>query len=340
MAAGLLAGAIQGLGGAMQQNAQSTIEQKRQTALEKLRHDKAMERQESQQEFTAGESTKDRGFRAEQSGLDRQQQRELAEMRERGANSRTAMGRNDWQLVPLEGGGYGRYNPRTNQFEEASLPEGAQIGGEGMSDRDKYRLDMLADRANALREKQAEGIEPLTTEEKAQLGRIESQMEAMLGGRDGGGMTPFERLMAGEEGAETDAPREGESPRTTSPRDGDEPSVRGLLSQQIEERRNTQEANEARRSANQASNRADAILERIESEMAGGASPGGLMADINQAAGRGGSISDDTLAEAQQVAEELLSLDQNPNLSSDQKRWIAERLVRLQEAGVPLNLEQ
>lgn len=344
MAAGLLAGAIQGLGGAIQHNAQSSIEEKRQAALRKLEHDLSMERQGDQQrfqrgeriegqEFAAGESQVDREFRAGESAADREQRLQLAQMRESGANSRAAAGRNDWQLVPLEGGGYGRYNPRTNQFEEADLPEGARLGDEGMSDRDKYRLDMLADQANALRERQAEGIEPLTTEEKAQLGRIEAQMDAMLGDGDGG-MTPFERLMAGEEGAET-----GENAPQGDPQ-VDTSSVRGLLSQQLDERRNTQEANEAQRSALQARERADSVLGRIEQEMAGGASPGGLMADINEARGKGGQASEETLAEAQKVADELLSLDRNPNLSAKQKEWLAERLVRLKEAGVPLEIER
>ena len=347
MAAGLLAGAIGGMGKAMQQTAQGQIEEKRKRALMELEQGMAMERQDDQQQFsrgerkagqdfTSGENAADRDFRAGESAADREQRLSLAQMQEAGANSRAAAGRNDWELVPLEGGGYGRYNPRTNQFENANLPEGAQIGDDDISQRDKLRYGSLSDRAKTLREKQAEGIVPLTPEEKAQLGQLEAQMEGILGRGSQGGMTPLERLMAGEGGPQQGAATTG----SDVPTGGDQPTVRGLLSQQMNERQNTQEANEARRAADQASDRADAVLERIDRELAGGAIPGRRMANINQARGRGGNVSQETLAEAQEVAEELLSLDNNPTLSGDKKRWIAERLLRLKDAGVPLNLKQ
>jgi len=344
---GLLGSALAGGGEAVQKNAQSKIEEMRATALVELRQDFKTSEREAEQDFTAKENIADRDFTTEErvalqdfkSGegiADRDSAERLARIRESGANSRAAAGRNDWQLVPLEGGGYGRFNPSTNSFDRANLPEGAQIGDDDISQRDKLRYGSLSDRAKALREKQAEGIVPLTPEEKAQLGQLEAQMEGILGRGSQGGMTPLERLMAGEGG-----PQQGAAPTGSDvPTGGDQPTVRGLLSQQMNERQNTQEANEARRAADQASDRADAVLERIDRELAGGAIPGRRMAIINQARGRGGNVSQETLAEAQEVAEELLSLDNNPTLSGDKKRWIAERLLRLKDAGVPLNLEQ
>ncbi|GEK48425.1 hypothetical protein HPA02_27080 [Bisbaumannia pacifica] len=341
--ASALAGAMMGGGRAMQQNAQSRIQQRRDEALRRLDHDLSMARQNDQQQFTAGQNQQDRDFRAEQGGLDRSQQRELAEMRERGANRRTSMqigarreeGRNDWQMVRT-GDGMVQYSPSRNEYRPANLPEGAQMGGGELSERDRYRLDGIAGQIETIRERASDEMRELTTEEKAEMGRLQGQYDALLGG--GGSLTPLERLLAGEGGAQPGG-EQGQAPRGGS-QNGGQPTVRGLLSQEMEERRNTQEANEARRAATQASERADAVIDRIEREMAGGASPGGMMADINRARGQGGSVSDETMTEAQQVAEELLSLDQNPNLSADRKRWIAERLLRLQDAGVPLNLEQ
>jgi len=359
MAAGLIAGAIQGLGGAMQHNAQGQIEEKRQRALMALEQDMALERDEVQHgqrleelgqrhEYNVDELGVRHGYNVDELGVRHGYSMEQERYRQSNQNARhystlsqrEREGNNDWQMVKTEDGGLVQYSPSRNSWREADLPEGAVMGGmDGeITERDKYRLDMLSDQAQALREKEANGM-PLSAEEKAQLGRIEAQINASLGG-SGGGMTTLERLLAGEGGGGTATPAGGESASRQSPTPGDQPTVRGLLSQQMEERQNTQEANEARRVATQASERADAVIQRIEREMAGGASPDGLMASINEARGRGGSVSDETMAEAQQVAEELLSLDQNPNLSADRKRWIAERLMRLQDAGVPIDLEQ
>lgn len=328
MLGGIIAGAMGGGGQAVQQNAMSRIEQLRAEALQKLSHEYDMARQGHDQEFRRGERIEGQEFTAGENQANREQNRQLAEMRERGANSRVGAGRNDWQLVPLEGGGYGRYNARTNQFEEANLPPGTQLGGGELSARDKYRLDDMSSQINAIRKRAGDEMRELTTEEKAELGRLQGQFDSLLG--TGRGATPLERLLAGEDlSGEVPASEGGEGP-------ADRESVRGLLNQEIEEQRNTQEANAARRQYNAARDKADSLIDRIDRELAGGASPGGLMAGINEARGQSGQISDSTLAEAQQVAEELLSLDDNPNISADQRRWIAERLMRLRDAGVPV----
>lgn len=359
MAAGLIAGAIQGLGGAMQHNAQGQIEEKRQRALMQLEQDMAIERDEIQHgqrmdelgqrhEYNVDELGVRHGYNLEEldvrHGNDMQQERYRQSMQNARhystLSAREREGSNDWQMVKTEDGGLVQYSPSRNSYRDANLPEGAMMGGmDGeLSERAKYQLDGIASRIEAIRDRASDEMRELTPDEKAELGRLRGEYDSLLG--SGSGMTTLERLMAGEAGGDTAPPSGGETSPRQSPTAGDQPTVRGLLSQQIEERRNTQESNEARRLATQASDRADAVIDRIEKEMAGGASPGGLMASINEARGRGGSVSDETMAEAQQVAEELLSLDRNPNLSADRKRWIAERLMRLQDAGVPIDLEQ
>lgn len=351
MAEGLIAGAIQGLGGAMQQNAQGQIEEKRKKALMALEQEMAFEQQDRQwgrddqvwdRETTREDKLldKQRGWEVEDRdlgyenewGMTRYQQGQQNARHYSSLSAREREGSNDWQMVKTEDGGLVQYSPTRNSWREADLPEGAIMGGGGdMTDREQARVDMLSSQAESLREKMAEGIEPLTADEKARLGRIEAELDSMLGG-SGGGPTPLERLMAGEEGA-------GERAQGGSQSEQPADSVPGIINRTRQEQRNTQEANEARRQADEARERADEVIERIEREEAGGASPGSTMANINQARGRGG-VSDETIAEAQQVAEELLALDSNTNLSADQKRWLAERLMRLQDAGVPINLEQ
>lgn len=345
MALGLIAGALAGAGQAVKENAQLSLRQRHEEAMREIEHRYSMERQNDQQQFTAGQNQQDRDFRAEQGGLDRSQQRELAEMRERGANRRTSMqigarreeGRNDWQLVRT-GDGMVQYSPSRNEYRSANLPEGAQMGGGELSERDRYRLDGIAGQIETIRERASDEMRELTTEEKAALGRLQGQYDALLGG--GGGLTPLEQLLAGEDGAELgNEGGQGQASRGGSP-NGDQPTVRGLLNQEMEERRNTQEANEAQRAATQVSERADNLLARIQRERTGGFNSPRLQDRFLSQNGGVAELSQDTLTEAQQVAEELLSLDQNPNLSADRKRWIAERLLRLQDAGVPLNLEQ
>lgn len=336
-----LAGAMAGGGQAVQQNAMSRIDQLRQEALQKLTHGQAMERQEHQQEFTAGENQADRSLRREEGQLGREHDTRLAEMRESGANRRTGMtigarraeGRNDWQLVRTEDGMV-QWSPSRNEYRQANLPEGAQMGGSKLSDRDKYRLDGIADQIEAIRKQAGDEMRELTTEEKAQLGRLQSQYDGLLGG--GGGATTLERLLAGEHMADNTATSEEGASRPSLGETGGEPTVRGLLSQQMGERRNTQEANEARRSATLARDKADGVLNQIERIRDAGRSNPNTQHNLM----RSTTVPDELMDEARQVADELLALDHNSNLSADQKRWLAERLLRLRDAGVPVDLEE
>ncbi|TDX29091.1 hypothetical protein DFO67_108135 [Modicisalibacter xianhensis] len=346
-----IAGALSGGGRAVQWNAQSAIQQKRDAALKQLDHDLAMQRQDDSQQFTAQENQADRTFRRDErvagqeftSGenqLNRQHDTALVNIRESGADRRSnaqitasrEAKSNDWQLVPLEGGGYAQYSPTRNEYRDANLPEGAKMTATSdLTERQKYQLDGIADRMKAIRKSASDVGRELTTEEKAEMGRLQGQYQSILGG--GGGQTMLEKLLAGEGGTQAVSGDQAGNAATAQP-----DSVPGIIQRQRQAQQATQEANEAKREANDTRNAADAILDRIEKEKGGGAE-GWLSRSVNQARGQGG-VSDETLAEAQRVAEQLLALDQNPNLSADQKRWIAERIMQLQDAGVPININQ
>ncbi|MEL7966399.1 hypothetical protein AAG587_08480 [Vreelandella neptunia] len=337
MALGLLGAALAGGAGAAQENAKTRIKQMHDDAILRMRQNFATSEREASQEYGTQERVAGQQFTSGENEANRGHDLTLTQMREQGANSRSgaqisaADRRAQWgarQIVPLEGGGYGQYDPINNSV--SPLPEGVDFasmaGGGDLTGRQKAQLDMLENQAKPLRDKLSEGMTPLTPEEKATLGQIEAQAQSIIGGGQQS-MTPFQQLMQGEGSSQTEAP------------EANPDSIPGQVRQQQEQQRNTQEANEARREASQARDSADAVLERIEREAAGGASRGGLLAGINKAAGRG-EVSQEAIAEAQQVAQQILALDQNPNISADEKRWLSERLIRLQEAGVPLNLDQ
>lgn len=334
MALGLLGAALAGGAGAAQENAKTRIKQMHDDAILRMRQEFASSERQAGQEFSREERVAGQQFTSGENEANRGHDLTLTQMREQGANSRSAMqinasreqGRNDWQMVPTQDGGYVQFSPSRNESRPANLPEGVSMGGNDLTGRQKAQLDMLENQAKPLRDKLAEGMTPLTPEEKATLGQIEAQAQSIIGGGQQS-MTPFQKLMQGEGGSQTETP------------EANPDSIPGQVRQQQEQQRNTQEANEARREASQARDSADAVLERIEREAVGGASRGGLLAGINKAAGRG-EVSQEAIAEAQQVAQQILALDQNPNISADEKRWLSERLIRLQEAGVPLNLDQ
>ncbi|WP_346064158.1 hypothetical protein [Halomonas salifodinae] len=304
----------------------SRIDELKRTRLAEMEQRYRTSERVAGQEFSAEQSQADRDFRAGESAADREQRLQLARMRESGANARASAGRNDWQLVPMQGGGYGRYNPRTNQFEEANIPEGVDLSGGSLSDRQKAQLDMLGDQAETLRKKMADGFE-LTAEERIRLGEIEGQMESIVNPSGSSGLA--DRL-AGR--------LQGESPANAGggEQGGDVPT---MVRQEREQQASTAEQRDAVRAADQARDEADEVIEQLRSEQAGGASPGGLLSQVNRAAGRTGPGSDETRAEAQRVAEQLLQASRSPHISDDRKRWIAERIIQLQDLGVDINLD-
>lgn len=337
MIGGLLAGAMAGGGKAVQQNAQNTLQARRQEALKRLDNELALGRMETENQYQVQRDERQQGYTQENAQMGHELTMEQERYRQGQQNSRAAMSRQQqpqWQLVPTEDGGYVQYDPVSNTTRPANLPEGVNMGGGKLSDREKYQLDGIADRIDSIRSTAEDEMRPLTKEEKLDLGRLEGRYNALLGSGDL--MTPLERLQAGEAGGGQQGGQPPSGDRQPAP---DPSSIEGQTRQRQEARRNTQEAIKARREANDARDAADAVLERIERERGGGATPGGLLSQVNQAAGRGG-VSQETIAEAQRIADQILSLDQNADISDDDRRWLSERLIRLQEAGVPLNLDQ
>lgn len=343
---GAIAGAIGGAGKAMQFNAQGQIEEKRKKALLTLEQDMAMERQDDQQQFTGQENDKTRTFQREeriggqdftagQNQLTRAQERELALLRERGANSRAAMSRDDWQMMTSSDGKPVRVNVRDGTIEPMDVPEGINLSSESWSDRDQAYIESLQAEMDSLQEVAKTGI--LSDEQQARIQQIPQEMRTYAQDIDADSeVLSAYGDMRGD--SEQSAPGSGGRGLLAQGMEGDGPSVERLVQDERGERARTQELNAVEREATEAQREADRMIEQIRYEQAGNASPGGLMSGINQARGQGG-VSGETLQQAQALAERLTKVGNNENLTRDRRRWISERLLQLEELGVPINLE-
>lgn len=354
MAAGILAGALAGAGKAMQWNAQGQIEEKRQRALmaleqknaremEGIRHQNTLERDEVQHGQRLDELGQRHEYNVDELGVRHGYSMEQERYRQGNQNARhsasLAQGNNDWQLVKTEDGGLVQYSPSRNASRPANLPEGAQIGGSmngELSDRTKYQLDGIQDRLEAIRSQASDEMRELTPEEKAEMGRLQGQYDALLGG--GGAQTPLQQLMAGEEGAEGGATvaQVGEGGGASAP---DDTSTRGIIARQRDQQSGFLEQRDAKAAAEAAKDEADAVIDEIYRERTGGYSSPVMQDQFLSQNGGTAQASEETIQRAQAAADRLLEASRSEHISEDQRRWIAERIMQLQDLGVPIELD-
>jgi len=298
---------------------------KRQKALEQTRSENSMQEAAHQSALNIGEANHGAGLTEKRDQRLHKQDKELIDYKGR-------QGKNDWTLLKGGNGTMIQYSPSRNESRPANIPEGAAPKNDSLTDREKYQLDMLSDEANALREKQAQGLEPLTAQEKMRLGQIEATMNTMLGG--GSTMTPYQQLLAGEGGnAQPDSSQPGQGGGQPQNDPQGDTSVKGIIGTQMQQRESEKRSDAFEQKREAAIQRADAVLEKLDP----GFSPGGMSGAMQEVRAK---QRPQFMEEARAAAEELLALEQQGDLSDDQKRWIAERLMRLQDAGVNLNLQQ
>lgn len=329
-----LAGALAGGGSAMKENAMASIKQRHDEAMRKLDHDMDMERQQDQQEFSTGEreasqeyqlgrDETQQGYTQDNAQLSHRLTMQQERYRQGQQNARSAAGRqnNDWQLVPTESGEYVQYSPSRNQSRPANLPEGVNMGGMNggeLNDRTKYQLDDLSSRMEAVRKQASDGMRELTPEEKAQMGRMRAQYDALLGNR-GQATTPLQQLMQGEPPA-TDAP-----PASNPEAGGDQglptDSGEGLLQNRQAQRAQQQADQQADREVKQL---ADAALDTI-------GDTGGYSGTIIPP----GSLHGVDMAEARDRLQQLV--DAYNSESDEARQAVLQRAMeKMQDAGVSL----
>lgn len=173
MIGGLLAGAMAGGGEALQHNAKSQIEQKRQTALESLRQKHRVDLEDNRQAFQSSEREAGEVFTSGENQANRQHDTRLARMREQGANNRAAMNRNDWEVMQTADGSLARINSRTGEIAPMDSG-GLDFGSEAWTDRDQAYLDSLQAEMEGLQEEAKTGM--LSDEQKQRMQQIPQDM--------------------------------------------------------------------------------------------------------------------------------------------------------------------
>lgn len=205
MIGGIIAGALSGAGQAMQENADNTLAQRREQALLKMRNEFTTSEREASQQYATSEREAQQGYQTQrdatqqgytqdntrlQHGLNMEQTRYTqGQQNARHASSlaarRESEARSNSSIVPLEGGGYGRYNATTNTLEP--LPEGmGNPNGNTLTDLQKKQIDVLSGQLETLNKKEADGF-PLTTQEKLRKGELEAMLNQRLGLPGGSG---------------------------------------------------------------------------------------------------------------------------------------------------------
>lgn len=347
--AGLLAGAMAGLGQGMAETGQFlmrvTADEQKEARLRKYEAERE-QRQNQRQDAIRSEDREwqledyqtQRGDAVEDRDVGYQQQVGLLQMREAGANRRSAaqiaasrQQRPQWQMVPDGNGGYIQYDPVTNNYREANLPEGASFGGGELTDRQKLTIETLADERKSIMES---SMGQPSDQQAARLGEINAQMEQMLGGASSGGGDLATRLVQ-QLGIDPNAePQEQAAPESAPPRSAPPPRP-GTAEGYVGAR---QQADTAAQSDREADDNVQALAAEarriagritIPDQFGGGFQRGGL---INSAT-RGG-IDTEAEREAAQTVLERVSSAYDQESNPQRKAMLQRALDALYEAGV------
>lgn len=343
MIGGLLAGAMAGGAEAAQDNARTRIKQMHDDAILRMRQEFASSERQAGQEFSREERMAGQEFTSGENQANRQHDMGLLQMREAGADRRSGAQiaasreqRPQWQMVPDGNGGYIQYDPVTNNYREANLPEGVSFGGGELTDRQKLAIETLADERKSIMET---SMGQPSEQQAARLGEIDSRMEQLLdGGATTGGGDLATRL-ARQLGIDPDdAPeqQEADTPSSPPPAGGGAPPPRPNTAEGYVGAR--QQADTAAQSDRQADDNVQALAAEarriagritIPDQFGGGFQRGGL---INSAT-RGG-IDTEAEREAAQAVLQQVSAAYDQESNPQRKAMLQRALDALYEAGV------
>jgi len=322
-----------GAGEAVQTNARTQIKAQKEAALMDLRNRYAMQRQNDQQQFTAGENQADRQLRRDEGQADRQQRANLAAQQQAGAQSRTNAG--GWTVVPKQGGGYQRFNTITG--ETGDVPEGINPTGGQITKRQELMFKQYGDQIEQIDKRLNDSSAMLDDQQRAELkaqrNRLESQQQQIIGmqGQQGGGD------LASRLANQLNLPADGGKPAPQGGQQGSQSSGQNDNFQSAVER--TQQNRQAQQAQQQTEQRQARIESQVDDVTAqvqsifGQDVRKGLLGISSRAVG----MSD---ADKQQKGRELLNqmraLYNDPNTSEFQRRRIAEQLDTLANAGISI----
>lgn len=347
--AGLLSGAMMGLGQGMAETGQFLVRAKadevkeaRLQKYEREREQRQAQRQDAiraeDRQWQLEDYERLRGHAVEDRDVGYQQQVGLLQMREAGANRRSAAQiaasreqRPQWQMVPDGNGGYIQYDPVTNNYREANLPEGVSFGGSELTEREKLTIETLADERTSIMES---SMGQLSDQQAARLGEINAQMERLLGTSAGGG--DLATRLTEQLGIDPDAvPEEQAAPPESAPPRSAPPPRPNTAEGYMGARQEADSAQQADQEADDAVQELAAEARRIAGritipdQLGGGFQRGGLINSATQ-----GGIDTEAEREAAQVVLERVSAAYNQESDPQRKAMLKRALDALYEAGV------
>lgn len=347
--AGLLSGAMMGLGQGVSEAGNFLLRAKadeiKEARLQKYEQEREQrqnqrqdairseDRQWQQEDYQTqrGDAVEDRDFNADMT-------RWQVNTTQAGANARSAAQiaasreqRPQWQMVPDGNGGYIQYDPVTNNYREANLPEGVSFGGSELTERERLTIETLADERKSIMES---SMGQPSDQQAARLGEINAQMEQMLGGGSGGGGDLATRLVQQLGIDPSAAPQEQAAPESAPPRSAPPPrpsTAEGYVGARQEADSAQQADQEADDAVQELAAEARRIAGRITipDQLGGGFQRGGLINSATQ-----GGIDTEAEREAAQVVLERVSAAYNQESDPQRKAMLKRALDALYEAGV------
>jgi len=338
MALGLIGAALSGGAEAAQDNARTRIKQMHDDAILRMQQEFATKERQAGQEFSREERVAGQEFTSGENQANRQHDMGLLQMREAGADRRTGMQiaasreqRPQWQMVPDGNGGYIQYDPVTNNYREANLPDGATFAGGELTDRQKLIIETLADERKSIMEST---MGQPSDQQAARLGEINAQMEQLLGGGSGGGGDLATRLVQQLGIAPSTVPQEQAAPENAPPRSAPPPrpsTAEGYIGARQQADTAAQADQEADDNVQALAAEARRIAGRITipSQFGGGFQRGGLINSATQ-----GGIDTEAEREAAQAVLEQVSAAYDQESDPQRKAMLQRALDALYEAGV------
>lgn len=205
-----------------------------------------------------------------------------------------------------------------------------------LTDRQKYQIESLNSEIESIY-KSAESLGgTLTPEQQDRLDTLTLQRNSMLYG-GGGSSTILSDLMSGEGGSGSPAGDDGDQPEASEPQ-----GIRGQLSQRVSGQEQQSKNDGVQAQVDTLEKEVDTLLSKVDPDLRSGAlgMPGGGLLSTPT---RKQPLDEQDIAKAQELVQRFIALDENPEtsgaLSERQRAAIVQRIMDLQRAGVPINLD-
>nr|WP_299241358.1 hypothetical protein [uncultured Halomonas sp.] len=233
---------------------------------------------------------------------------------------------------------------QTEQFRRGVQRYGQRMGVSAaggmqarMGEREKMYLKGLQSELEAIQKRAAEGIEPLSDDDKMRMSEIRSELESRLNpGAGYSGAAPGGDDDLGNAVLKALGGKPASDQRLARGLQGAPGSARDRIAQQEQQEGQQQAVQEQQREVTSTLEEADRVIDRLSRQRAGDATPGGLMAGINEARGLTGQADPETLQQGRQVVQRLMRLHDAPDATEWQRKWALDAINQLRDNGVTL----